>query len=251
MAELNPFAYRPADTFLHRLDARFKLFFVVLLGLTGLHVHCAPLVTLTTLALILISRIRIPPAAIVYELRYLGLLLIAVFVARAATTPGTTVFSMYFLNLTQEGLYNGGLIAWRILLIVLLGIVFVSSTRTSQTRGAIEWIFRPIPFVPEKRVATMIGLMLRFIPVILHQAKETAVALKSRGIENRKNPVYRLKTLALPLFRNILLTGEDLSDAMRARCYSENRTAPAHHAGRLEWISLTLVLSLCMMLNLI
>lgn len=251
MAKLTHFSYRPADTLLHRMDVRFKLLLMVVVGLTGLRIHFLPLVPLTILALVSISRIRIPPLAIVYELRYIGLLLLTVFVARATATPGKTVFNLYFLSVTQEGLYSGGLIAWRILLIVLLGIIFVATTRTSQIRGAIEWVFKPVPLIPEKRVATMIGLMLRFIPVILHQAKETTAALKSRGIENRKNPIYRLKKLALPLFRNILLTGENLTDAMRARCYSENRTPPAHHSGRLEWISLTLVLCLCLFLNLI
>lgn len=251
MAELTPFSYQVGNSFLHRLDARFKLLFMVLISLTSLRLYFPPLTLLTLMAIFLIYQVQVQPTAVLKELRYLGYLLFMVFAVRAMATPGAVVVQLRFFSITQEGLYDGALIVWRILLIVLLGLIFVSSTRTSQTRGAVEWIFKPIPFVPEKRVATMIGLMIRFIPVILNQAKETALAQKARGIENRKNPVYRLKKLIVPLFRNILLTGEDLADAMEARCYSENRTSPALYAGKKEWISLFLVLFLCILLNLI
>jgi energy-coupling factor transporter transmembrane protein EcfT len=251
MAELTHFSYQPGNSFLHRLDVRFKLLFVVLIGLTGLRIHFTPLALLTVMAIVLIYQVQVQPMAVMKELRYLGYLLFVVFAARAVTTPGVSVFEIRIFSITQEGLYNGALIVWRILLIVLLGLIFVSSTRTSQTRGAVEWIFKPIPFVPEKRIATMIGLMIRFIPVILNQAKETALAQKARGIENRKNPVFRLKKLTFPLFRNILLNGENLADAMEARCYSENRTSPTFYAGKKEWISLFFVLCLCILSNLI
>jgi energy-coupling factor transporter transmembrane protein EcfT len=56
-------------------------------------------------------------------------------------------------------------------------------------------------FIPGKRIATMMSLTTRFVPVILNQANETAEAQRARGVENRKNPVYRLIRLGIPLIR--------------------------------------------------
>jgi energy-coupling factor transporter transmembrane protein EcfT len=88
-------------------------------------------------------------------------------------------------------------------------------------------------------------LIMRFIPVILDQAKETADAQRARGVENRKNPVYRLKKLGIPLMRRIFETAEKIAIAMEARCYSENRSDPELSATMRDWLALLMVICLC------
>jgi energy-coupling factor transporter transmembrane protein EcfT len=46
----------------------------------------------------------------------------------------------------------------------------------------------------------MMGLILRYVPVILNQASETAAAQKARAVENRKNSVYRLTKFGFPFY---------------------------------------------------
>jgi biotin transport system permease protein len=79
----------------------------------------------------------------------------------------------------------------------------------------------------------MIGLIMRFVPVILDQAKETSKAQRVRGVENRKNPVYRLIKLAIPLIRRTFESADKLAVAMEARCYSENRTDQGFHQTKM------------------
>ena len=60
---------------------------------------------------------------------------------------------------------------------MLISLLFIATTTLSKIQTAIAWTLMPVPFVPEKRAAVMIGLTVRFVPVILHQAAETAQAL--------------------------------------------------------------------------
>ena len=151
---------------------------------------------------------------------------------------------------SRQGIYEGFLICWQLIVIVLLGLVFVPTTRTSEMKAAVQWMLTPFPFVPGKRVATMIGLTMRFVPVILNQARETADAQRARGIENRKNPVYRLVKLTVPLIRRTFQDAEKLSLAMEARCYAETRTGPDLSARRRDWMMLIVVSCLCLLLAL-
>jgi energy-coupling factor transporter transmembrane protein EcfT len=59
-------------------------------------------------------------------------------------------------------------------------------------------VLKPIPVVDEKMAATMLGLVVRFLPVILFQAGEIADAQRARGIERRKNPLIRLMKFTIP-----------------------------------------------------
>ena len=94
----------------------------------------------------------------------------------------------------------------------------------------------------------MMSLILRFVPVIFDQAKETNDAQRARGVENRKNPIYRMRKLAIPLIRSTFERADKLAVAMEARCYSENRTDPALSSSRRDWIALFAVIGLCLMI---
>ena len=94
------------------------------------------------------------------------------------------------------------------------------------------------------------GLILRFVPLIFHQAGEIAEAQKARGVENRKNPVYRLTKLAFPILRRTFERADNLVAAMEARAFTENRTDPELNLHKRDWICLIVVcfLSISMLL---
>ena len=131
------------------------------------------------------------------------MLLIIVFMIRFVATPGEPWFQLFQITFTRQGMMDGLLVCWRLLLVVLMGFIFVSSTRTSDIKSAVERLLAPIPLIPEKRVATMMGLIVRFIPVIFQKAQGISEAQKARCITHRKNPIYRLQVLSMPLMRGI------------------------------------------------
>ncbi len=249
MAELTSFGYSAGDSLLHRMDARFKIVFIILLSLVGLNAYFRGLGLLTLILLAIILRARLPLAAGLREMRYFLILLLLIFVARVLSTEGLPVIDLEYLTVSRQGIYNGLLVCWRLAFIVLLGFAFISTTPPSTIKAAVQWFLKPVPLVPEKKVAVMMGLILRFVPVIINQAGETTAALKARAIENRKNPVYRLTKFGFPLLRRMFERADDLVAALEARAFSEHRTDPELAAGKHDWIALMMVGCLCVLIT--
>ncbi len=248
MTELTAFGYRSGTSVLHRLDVRFKLVFMVMISLVSLKAQALELAVLICTLFVLMINAGVTAKSIVNLLRYVLFLLVLVFIARALTTSGSPVFTFKAISVTREGIYDGSIICWRLLLVIMIGLSMVATTRSSEIRAAVAWFLRPFPFIPEKRVSIMMSLIIRFIPVIFDQAKVTVDAQRARGVENRKNPVYRLKKLALPLIRRTFERADKLASAMEARCYTENRTDPDLSSRRRDWIALFMVTGLCIMI---
>jgi len=246
MAELSLFSYRHGNSLLHGIDVRFKILGLLLISLVSLNVRVFSLTIVNALLVFLVINCRLGFKAILLEIRYFLFLMLIILLAHAISAKGTVVFRFYFLTVSIHGLYDGALICWRLFLVVLVGLLFVSTTRPSQIKVAVEWFLKPVPFVSGKRLATMLSLVMRFIPVILNQARETAEAQKARCVESRKNPIYRLKKIGFPLLRRTFETADELVVAMEARCYSENRTEPQFTARLRDWI--VLMTSVCLFL---
>jgi len=248
MAELSAFNFRPGSSVLHGLDVRFKFIFLVLISFASLKAYTVALSVLTLVLVAALVHSGLSLKSILKTFRYVFVLLAFIFITRALSTPGSVVAEFKAISITREGIYYGAMICWRLVIVILTGLSFVLTTRPSEIKAAVEWTLNPFPFIPAKRIATMMSLMVRFLPVIIDQAKEAADAQRARGIENRKNPVYRLGKLGIPLMRRTFERADKLAVAMEARCYSENRTDPVLSSGIMDWIALCGVICLCLVI---
>jgi energy-coupling factor transporter transmembrane protein EcfT len=97
----------------------------------------------------------------------------------------------------------------------------------------------------------MIGLLIRFFPLILRIVRETEDAQKSRGIDHRKNPVYRFSKLSISVLRKTFEYAEKLAEAMDARCYSETRTNPSFSFGQAEYRFIFVLSGICILMLII
>lgn len=245
MAALTSFGFRPGTSLLHRLDVRFKLLFLILISFMSLSGDFLRLGLLSCLLTVLIVNSRLPLKSGLRGMRFFFILLLLVMGARMVITPGDPIIEIKFFSITRQGTLSGVLICWRLTIIVLLGFAFVFSTRSFEIKAAVAWLFKPFAFIPGKRIATMMGLTTRFIPVILNQANETAEAQRARCVENRKNPVYRLIRLGIPLIRRTFQRADQLAVAMEARCFTEDRTDPDLCATPADWIALLVMILFC------
>jgi len=245
MAELTTFGYFSGDSLLHHLDPRFKLLCMILLSLVGLNLDfiCQGIMTVLLLGLIAYTRLQLSSG--INELRYFFVLLVFVFIARAVSTGDEPMMDFQYFSISAQGLYAGLLVCWRLAFIVLLGFTLISTTRPSEIKAAVQWFLKPVPFIPAQRVAIMMGLILRFVPVIFDQAAETVAAQNARCVQNRKNPAYRLIKLGFPLIRRTFERADGLVAAMEARGFTENRTDPDLVSHRRDWMSLAVVIGLC------
>ena len=245
MAELTAFSFQPGTSLLHKLDVRFKLLFLILISLVSLGGGFTGLGVLTGLVAGLSIHSRLPLKSGFKEFRFFLIFLVLILVTRMLTTPGTALIEIKSIAITRPGLISGVLICWRLVIIALLGFLFVFTTPSSEIKAAVQWFLKPAAFIPGKRIATMMGLIARFIPVILNQAKETAEAQRARCVEYRKNPLYRLVRLGVPLIRRTFEQADRLIVALEARCYSENRTDPDLSATRTDWFALLIITIIC------
>ncbi len=246
MAELAALSYQPGNALLHRFDVRLKLVALVMISLTTVQAPALGLVLATLLVWVAAVNSRLALHRLLSELRYFGVLLVFVWLARALTVSGEPVFSLPFLTVSREGLVLGGLICWRLALVVFLGALLVTTSRSADIRAAIEWFLKPLPLVPHKRIGTMIGLMVRFIPVALDQTYEIIEAQRARGVENRKNPFYRLTRLLNPTLRKTFTRADELAVAMEARCFTEKRTDIYFKTRAADWLTFSSVSLLCL-----
>jgi len=251
MRELTAFTYRPGTSLLHCMDVRAKLVLVVLVGLASLNMHPVSLLVVTGILGGLFRASKRSVVSLLSSLRYYGVLLGFVLLARGVNLSLDPPWGWGTVTVDPHGLREGALVCWRLGIVVLAGALFVSTTRSSQMKAAVQWVLAPVPLVPEKRLSFMIALTLRSFPLIFLQAKETAAAQRARGIENRKNPLYRMKTLAVPLLRRTLQDAEKLAVAMEARCYQEDRTDPVLSATRADWRALAAGVGGCVVLLLV
>ncbi len=199
---------------LEKMDIRFKMACMALLSIAILNADATGLIFVSILCLVLWISVRFPIGELIRHLRYLVFLLLIVFLARALTVsffsgdPGTLI------SMDPEGAVEGLLICWRLIILTFLGMLWITTSSPSGMHTAVEWFCRPFPGLPGKQVATMMSLMVRFLPVILEQARETSAAQQCRCIQNRINPVYRTVKFSLPLLCRTLETADRLADAL-------------------------------------
>lgn len=232
---------------IHGLDVRFKLVFLALCGLAILNAHFAGLFVLTLFLLAAAAGGRMPVFRSIAELRGFYFLLLVVFLARAASVAGAPWVDFGIIVFTKEGLGEAVLVCLRLFLVAISGLVFIRTSHAAEVRAAMAWFLRPIPFVPAAKISTMIGLLVRFFPVIFTLARETSDAQRARCVECRKNPVYRTVRFAVPFLRTTFEFADRLAVAMEARCYGENRTEPVFSATRKDWLALGVVSSCCLL----
>ena len=249
MARVTVFSYKKGDSVLHRLDPRFKLLYMVMFSTGTMASGFLGLVIATLLILIALFTARVNILAVPRELKVFPLFLLFILITRCFTTPGETIFSISILAPTYEGLLLGLHFCWRLILVLLISLGFIVSTTSSQIKAAVEFYFSMIPGIPEKRVSTMLSLLIRFIPIIMGQVQDTVDAQNARCVEQRKNPLYRLVKLTIPLMYRIFQSGDQLAIAMASRCYTEERTGPILNSTRLDWISLPFLVFLMIVMQ--
>lgn len=220
MGEIAAIGFTPGRSLLHRLDPRTKQTLLIVFGAISPWGDFFFLSILSTTLLFCFATARIPFGRLVREIRYFLFFLALLFCLRTVSFDGwTPVFAM---DPSAEALK----ICWRLLLVVMMGLLVMATTRTAHIRAALVWFLKPVPLIDEKMAATMVGLVVRFLPQILFQAAEISDAQRARCADRCKNPMLRLKRFGIPLFRRVFTCADELVAAMQARCYSENRTLP-------------------------
>jgi len=165
---------------------------------------------------------RFPLNQFFREFRLWAILLFILFFFQILFSEGTRLSFLPWLSISKEGLALGGISVWRLGLILCYATLFTAVTRPREVQDAIAWFVKPVPFLSERRIGLMVSLTIRFFSIILDGAEEIRLAHKARLGDQKKNPLRKMKFLALPLLRRSFSKAEEVTLALAARGYRDD-----------------------------
>ncbi len=225
--------YIPGESMLHRLDPRTKIAVTLLLvvGLFFIDSYLGYGLAALYIALAVLNS-GIPARFLFRGLKPVIIIILLTFALNSFLTEGEIIWQWGFLSLTKEGLYKGGLLAVRLILLIVGTSILTLTTSPLALTDGLESLLRPGRRVgiPAHELAMMMTIALRFIPTLLEETEKIMKAQMARGADFESgNLLQRAKSLLpllVPLFVSAFRRADELAIAMEARCYrgGEGRT---------------------------
>jgi len=207
---------------IHTLDPRVKIVAVMLVSITVLRADAFIAVAVTILIAGITFIARLSPAHLLRAVKPLMIFFVLIFLMHLFFTPGTP---LPLPLATYEGLYQGVLLTWRFVFLILSAAILTMTTTPSDLMSGIEWFLRPLrPLgISSHDVAVMVSMVLRFVPALLQELDQIKEAQMARGADFKTGTILarmkRISSLVIPLVRNSILRAEELAIGMEGRGY--------------------------------
>ena len=241
--------YYPADSVIHKLDPRTKLFATLLFiisvfsfdGIVGFIVMTAFLFGVIALS-------KVPLSFMLRGLKAIMILLVIAGLFNLFLTPGQVLWSIWKIHITREGLRNAVLMTIRMVYLIMGSSVMTLTTTPNQLTDGLEKALKPLQKinVPVHEIAMMMPIALRFIPILIEETDKIMKAQMARGADFETGGLVKkaknMVPLLVPLFVSAFRRANDLALAMEARCYvgGEGRTKMIplvyHKVDRLAYV---------------
>lgn len=222
--------YYPANSPIHRMDARVKLLLTLLfiVGIFFIKSYFGFMLTAVLLiAVILIA--RLPMVSVLKSIR--GVLLVVLFTALInlflGGENGSEVYWQWkFLTITETSVHTTIKLVLRLILLISGATLLSLTTTPVELADGVESLLTPLKFirVPVRDIAMIMSIALRFIPTLFEETNKIVSAQKSRGASfDTGGPFARIKALLpvlIPLFVNSFRRADELAFAMDSRCYN-------------------------------
>lgn len=213
LKDINLGRYYNCSSFLHGLDPRTKLVFLIIYivcaFLASTVVQCAA-VLIVLIALIVLSKVPLS------------------FMVRGMRTPVIVLLFVDILNIVflDDGIRFSILLTLRIVEVVLASNLLTLSTRPGEIADGLEkglgWM--KALKVPVHDLATMVAIAFRFIPILTQEARDLMDAQKMRGVDFEHGSLIKraraLGPLTVTVFASAFRRADELSLAMDSRLYN-------------------------------
>ena len=166
--------YYPAESPIHRLDARVKIVvtFLFIISLFVVNTFIG-YVCVTAILGAVIKVSKVPLKFMLKGLKSIVIIILFTAVINLFLTQGEQVIWEFgFLHLTWEGIYMAVKMCVRLVLLIVGSSVLTLTTTPIQLTDGIEYILRPLKRigVPAHEIAMMMTIALRFIPTLLDES---------------------------------------------------------------------------------
>jgi len=222
--------YCEGSSFLHRLDPRWKIIFVLIYIVAlflARNIFAFALIGASIIALWALSGIR--AGILLKGLRPLLFIIAFTAIINVFWFKGATPLlpEGWIIQIYLEGLINASLIILRVMVLVTgTSILLTYTTTPIALTDGIEQLLAPLAKikVPVHEFSMMMTIALRFIPTLIEETDKIMSAQKARGSDfSTGSLVKRAKALVpvlVPLFISAFRRAEDLATAMECRCYT-------------------------------
>lgn len=234
--------YFPADSCIHKMDARIKIllsvaFMVVIFCINTAYGYAA----LFVFTMFMISMSKVPFTFVLKSIKPLMFFVVFTAILNILFTKSGQVLVHYgFITVTKDGLLNAAYMIIRIIFLIMGTSLLTYTTSPIELTDGMEKLLKPFSKIglPSHELAMMMSIALRFIPTILEETDKIKKAQTARGADFESGNIFKrakaLIPLLVPLFISAFRRADELAMAMECRCYhgGNNRTKMnEHHLG--------------------
>ncbi len=219
--------YYPAQSWVHRLDARTKiiatLLYIIELFIVnnfwGFLIAGAALFTIIAIS-------KVPVKFIFRGLTAVFIIIAFTVILNLFMVKGHVLWHWRFLTITYEGVVRACFMAVRLVLLIIGSSMMTLTTKPIELTDGLEKLLNPFKKIglPSHEIALMMTIALRFIPTLMEETDKIIKAQQARGADFESgNILQRAKSLIpilIPLFISSFRIAQDLALAMEARCYN-------------------------------
>ena len=235
--------YYPIDSFVHRLDPRFKLLLLIaFIVMTFVAKSFYGLALCVVLLVASIIAAKLPFKSVLRSVK--GIIFILVF---------TSILNVFFhggerllchwwvINIYLEGIIFAVFLMLRLFLLVMASAVLTLTTTPVALTDGFENLLFPLTLIkiPVHILALIMSIALRFIPTLMDETNRIISAQKARGADFESGNIFKRIKAVVPILIPLLISAfrraEELGDAMDARCYSSDKKRTKYKKLRFTW----------------
>ena len=220
--------YYPTDSFVHRLDPRLKLIFlIVYIVMLFVANSFYGLALGAILIIVTVFASGVPFRSVLRSVRGLLILLIFTSLLNVFFHGGENLLVKWgAIEIYLEGVMFAVFLMLRLVFLVMASAVLTLTTTPVSLTDGLESLLYPLNFIkfPVHVFALIMSIALRFIPTLIDETNRIINAQKARGADFESGNIFKRVKAVVPILIPLLISAfrraEELGDAMDARCYS-------------------------------
>ena len=235
--------YYPAESVIHRLDARAKIIFSLLYMIGIFFVVSYTMYLAVFIFLVsVVSLAKIPLKLLFKSVKaILFILFFTAIINVLFYKQGNVLVEWWKIRITDEGINFAVKMVLRLSLLVMGTSLLTFTTTPTALTDAIESLLKPLTYikVPVHDLAIIMSIALRFIPGLIEETDKIMMAQKARGANlDTGNFVQKIKAMLpvlIPLFVSAFRRADELADALDSRCYNASPNRTKMKVLKYEW----------------
>lgn len=235
--------FYPVDSFVHRLDPRLKiLFLIAYIVAIFLATNFYGLAACAAVLLLTVVAAHIPLGKVLRAVRGVTFLVLFTAALNVLFYGGETVYWEWgIFCVSFEGIIFSVFLALRLVLLVVCSSLLTYTTTPVSLTDGVESLLTPLKWIrlPIHELALVMSIALRFIPILTDETQRIRNAQMARGADFESGGIVKKVKATIPILVPLLLSAfrraDELGDAMDARCYTGGKHRTKYKKLRFTW----------------